>query len=335
MQTNAEVLNAIRNEASDAYRQSVPVATPANYAAVADALADNNYATFNEFLTTLANKILVQRVFDPVNWRFPFREFVNEIDPYGDAQELIGLEVDDATEYSLTSQLLEVKPPQVFVNYIKTTSKLKWKTSLAYDIVKGAIIKEYTLTQFANVLMRRMRFKSDKVWYDKTLEDLATIPYTAVVGNPDSDEAAKSVMTNIIGIVSEMSIPNKKYNAGNYDMALPVGDAILILNGAAKANLDVRVFASLLNSQRINDSNYFRNVYVANFADPNTLGYIVEASSYLIVPRIDQAAAFYDPDNMVSHMYLHVWTRQGLNPESQMVKLLIAEPASAAAKSSK
>lgn len=326
MNTNAEILNSVRGVASDGYRAAVPYANGQNAEEIAAVFADNNFITYNEFINTLVNKILVQRLFDPGDWSFPFKEFIMETDPYGDAQELIGIDVADGTQYTEASSLLTVVKPSVYVNYVKTTSKTKWQTSFSYEIVKGAMLREYGLAQLAGTFMRRMRYKADKGWYDQTLTDLATIPYSEVVGNPSTDDAAKTVMTNIIRIVSDMSLPNKSYNAGNYDMALPLGNAILILNSQAKANLDVRVFATLLNSQKINNNNYFRNVYIANFADTNVLGYIVEASSYIIAPRINQTSSFFDSSNLVTQMFLHVWTRQGLNPESQMCKLLIAQP---------
>ena len=324
MATNNEILNTIRANASEQYQQIVPVTMKGEYASVADVLSANNTA-YNEFLTLLVNKILIQRVYDPVEWAYPFKEFVKDVDPYGDAQELIGFDIGDGEDYTEESKLLEVTKPRITsVSYISTTSKKRYKISFSEEIVKGAITKEYGLTQMLNVYLKRMRVKSDKLWYDKTLSDLATINKTVTVGDPSTDENAKATMSRIIQTTLDMSIPNDDYNNAGYDMALPVGNAILILNTNAKANVDVRVFATLLNSQKINDSNYFKKVYFANFEDSNTIGYILESDSYLIVPRIMQARAFNDGSNLITNYWYHVWTRQGLNKESQMVKLIKA-----------
>ena len=322
MATNADILNTIRSNSSAKYKELIPSANVHNYGEVADALA--SYPDlYNEFLDAIVNKIVVQRVYDPVNWTFPFKEFMKEIDAYGDAEEILGFDVADGEDYTETSTLTKVtKPKRTNVHYIATVSKKKYPMSFSMDVVKGCIVKEYALTQMVTLMMKRMRFKSDKLWYDQTLTDLATIDISEEIGNPDTDENAKSAFVKVIDIVKQMSIPNEKYNKAGYDMAIPEGELICILNSNASANFDVRVFASLLNSARINETKYFKKIYTANFEDPNTIGFILEGDSYLIIPRIERTTSFFDGSNLITNYWLHMWVRQGINPESQMVKLV-------------
>jgi len=248
---------------------------------------------------------------------------MKEIDAYGDAEEILGFDVADGEDYTETSTLTKVtKPKRTNVHYIATVSKKKYPMSFSMDVVKGCIVKEYALTQMVTLMMKRMRFKSDKLWYDQTLTDLATIDISEAIGNPDTDENAKSAFVKVIDIVKQMSIPNEKYNKAGYDMAIPEGELICILNSNASANFDVRVFASLLNSARINETKYFKKIYTANFEDPNTIGFILEGDSYLIIPRIERTTSFFDGSNLITNYWLHMWVRQGINPESQMVKLV-------------
>lgn len=96
-QTNVDVIKAVLDADTNLATQLEGIA-PENYADVYQALTDRTGATtplMNEFLSVLVNKIIVQRIIDPLNFNNPFSVFMREIEPFGDVDEYISV---DATE---------------------------------------------------------------------------------------------------------------------------------------------------------------------------------------------------------------------------------------------
>ena len=82
-----EMLNAIRNEASSAYQNAVPVATPMNLTDVGNPIL--TYTTVaNEFLDALVNKIVAQVIYRKM-WNNPLAVLKKDAMPLGmDVEEM-------------------------------------------------------------------------------------------------------------------------------------------------------------------------------------------------------------------------------------------------------
>lgn len=326
--TNAGILNAIRSVASNDYQKQVPVATDiASYNNILSAMTSDEILqpVANEFLSILFNKILVQRVYDPLNWKTPFSVFFKSGGELGDTEELITLDVKDGVDYTEVSSLLTVNKPKVLVAYVYTTSRKKYSFSFNENILRGAICKEYGIANMLAICMKRMQDKDSLYIYNQTLKDFTKIANETIVGaigTVTPIEDCKKVYTKILEVALNMEIPSTKYNVKDILMATPKGNAYLVLNANYKANFDVNIMASLFNSNYIDSKKYFKDIIVANFNDINCIGYIVDESGYLIIPRIKTTTSFYDGSNMITNTWLHSWIKQGLNPFAQSCKLM-------------
>ena len=82
-----EVLNTIRDNASQAYQDRVPEATRANLEEVGEAITDlNNAVVYNEFVTTLANMIYAPMLIAK-SWENPLGKFKKGKKTFGDTVE--------------------------------------------------------------------------------------------------------------------------------------------------------------------------------------------------------------------------------------------------------
>lgn len=82
-----EVLNTIRDNASQAYQDRVPVATRNNIEEVGEAITDlNNAVVYNEFINTLANMIYAPMLIKK-SWQNPLGKFKKGKKTFGDTVE--------------------------------------------------------------------------------------------------------------------------------------------------------------------------------------------------------------------------------------------------------
>lgn len=82
-----EVLNTIRDNASQAYQDRVPEATKANLEEVGEAITDlNNAVVYNEFISTLANMIYAPMLIKK-SWENPLGKFKKGKKTFGDTVE--------------------------------------------------------------------------------------------------------------------------------------------------------------------------------------------------------------------------------------------------------
>ena len=82
-----ELLNTIRDNASQAYQDRVPEATRNNIEEVGEAITDlNNAVVYNEFVSTLANRIYAPMLIKK-SWQNPLGKFKKGKKTFGDTVE--------------------------------------------------------------------------------------------------------------------------------------------------------------------------------------------------------------------------------------------------------
>ena len=84
-----ELLNTIRDNASQAYQDRVPEATRSNIESVGEAITDlSNAVVYNEFINTLANMIFAPMLIEK-SWSNPLGKFKKGKKTFGDTVEEI------------------------------------------------------------------------------------------------------------------------------------------------------------------------------------------------------------------------------------------------------
>lgn len=330
VQTNVDIIKAVL-DADDNLATQLAGVDPSNYADVYQAITFRDGTTnplMNEFLSILVNKIIVQRIVDPLNFNNPFSVFMREIEPFGDVDEYISVDANDGEDYTETSTLLTVNKGPAYVFHMYTKYRRRYSISFSFEILRGAFLKEYGLNAMIDQYTKKMRDKLQIEIYNQAIIDLATNEWDAgqVITIPkfndsDIDGSSKASYSAILAAANKATtygtwMMNSKHTKMNGN--IPLGSAYLFLYANAKTNYDVNVMASLLNSAQIGSEKYFREVRIitdpTGRTDSNTIaGYILTPDSYIIRPRIDNVTAFFDPSNLINTNYLHYWRKQGVN----------------------
>jgi hypothetical protein len=285
----------------------------------------------NEFLSVLANKIVVQRVYDTLDgWANPYEVFRRELSMMGDAEELLSVGEVDADEYSTTSSLLDTSTPDVKVAFIYTTHRKVWTTSVSMDLLRGAFVQEFGLASLVSLIIKKLRDSKELFLYDTIVEELKEgivkeVLLPEIDGVGDTENARKGYET-IVELAHKFAIPTSIYNESGLRAITPVGQGILILNASYKASFDVNVLASLFNSAKIGQDNYFKQVLVVDLGaeEEQVLGFLLDEDKYIYKDRINTTTTFFDPSNLITTTRLFNFLKTGINPHMNGVKLVSA-----------
>jgi len=153
---NAKVLNALRYEATDVYRNRIPVATQANYESVLERLSTYTPA-YNEFVSAFVNKIGLQ-VSKNSNWTNPFAKFKRGMLPFGSTIEeyqtgLLNAYVFDPDRDYGEKALFAKERPEVQTSYHTINRQDMYKFSVQRPMLQRAFLSEGGLMSFISDLM--------------------------------------------------------------------------------------------------------------------------------------------------------------------------------------
>jgi hypothetical protein len=282
----------------------------------------------NEFISDMANKVIVQRAYDLFrDYKMPFGVFQREMSRLGDAEELLTAELATPTDYDETATPFSANKPSIVLAWIKTEDKKVVNVKLSYDIWAGAFTSEQGLSNIAGIILKNLRDSIELLVYKAIKTDLAdatkvtksaTIQAVADAGETAN---AQKAYEQIIKLVTDMSLPNKLYNASEVETFTPLGRAVLVLNARYKSSFDVNVLASLFNSAKIGEKQYFSDVIVADLGE-NAIGCVLDEEAYLWGYRFQVSQSIVNPANLTMENYYHSWVKRAVVPFRQAVRLV-------------
>ena len=290
----------------------------------------------NEFLTAMVNKIVVQKVFDITDGtEFPYLDFQEPDSDYGDTIELIAVENLDfkGNDYSENSDL-SANVPNVNTQYIYTTDKKYWKISVLPNVMKRAIVKEGQLGALIGVIESRLEFAYKEYLYVHVSNDLSKVVSKSItlpsLGVNTTTEEAKKYLNTCLQVAYKMSELNTIFNEEGMKSVTPKGTALLLLNSATLAALNVEAYASVVNSDKF-DTKVFKDIRMVKFynedgtEDKNTLGYILDERFYKYYVPIKESTSFVDASTMITTYWLHAWIKRGYAPFINAVKFVASD----------
>ena len=285
----------------------------------------------NEFISDMANKIVVQRAYDLFrDYKMPFGVFQREMSRLGDAEELLSAQLATPDDYDATATPFNADSPSILIAWIKTEDKKVVNVKLSYEIWAGAFVSEQGLSNIAGIILKNLRDSIELMVYKAIKADLAdatkvtkSFTITAVADAGETTNAQKAY-EEIIKLVTDMSLPNDDYNTNEVETFTPLGRAVLVLNSRYKASFDVNVLASLFNSAKIGENQYFSKVIVADLGE-NAIGCVLDEEAYLWGYRFAVSQSIVNPANLTVENYYHAWVKRAVVPFRQAVRLVAGE----------
>ena len=334
--TNVEIVKQLcKMNPSSRYAKLV------NYNAENDSIDEDALSLFtstpdiaNEFISDMANKIVVQRAYDLFrDYNMPFDVFKKEMSRLGDAEELLSAQLASASTYDGTATPFSANKPTIVLSWIKTEDKKVVSVQLSYDIWAGAFVSEMGLSNIAGIILKNLRDTIELLVFTNITADLSdygvghkvvkTATIQEVSGAGETANAQKAY-EQIIKLCLDMSIPSTSYNNAGVKTFTPLGRSVLVLNSTYKASFDVNVLASLFNSAKIGEQQYFSKVIVAPLSGTKQLGVVLDEEAYLWGYRFNVSQNIINPANLTIEEYYHAWVKRAVVPFRQAVALVHA-----------
>ena len=285
----------------------------------------------NEFISDMANKIVVQRAFDLFrDYKMPFDVFMKAMSRLGDAEELLTSKLATPASYDATATPFNADKPDIVLSWIKTEDKKVVNVQLSYEIWAGAFVSENGLSNIAGIILKNLRDSIEYLVYTNIVADLSdatkVTKYATIQEVADAGETANAqkAYEQILKLAIDMSIPSDDYNTSEVNTFTPLGRAVLVLNSQYKASFDVNVLASLFNSAKIGEQQYFSKVIVAPLTGTKQVGVVLDEEAYMWGYRFNVSQNIINPANLTIEEYYHAWVKRAFVPFRQAVRLVHA-----------
>lgn len=287
----------------------------------------------NEFLSDMANKIIVQRAYDLFRgYEMPFSSFMREMSRLGDAEELLTAELASPNNWSDATSgndPFDASKPSIKLSWVKTEDKKVVGVRLNYEVWAGAFTSETGLSNISGIILKNLRDSVEEYLRGAIKSDLANTSIvsksqviTAISGAGETANAQKAY-EEILELCTKMTIPSDDYNTSEVVTFTPKGRFVLVLNPRYFSSFKVNVFASLFNSDKIGEDKYFKEVIVTDYAGSHDeIGILLDDEAYLFGNRIDLAQSILNPKTMEINTYYHRWIKRAGVPFRQAVRLL-------------
>lgn len=215
-----ELLNTIRDNASQAYQDRVPEATRNNIESVGEAITDlNNAVVYNEFINTLANMIFAPELIKK-SWSNPLGKFKKGKKTFGDTVEEVYNNFIKAQTYDQTGAgLLTRNLPDTKVIFHRMNRQDSYVLTDSPEALAKAFKSYEGVAEYIQNLFTAIRNSAELDEYI-LMRELIAQAYdndaivAVAVADPQASEANGKAFIKAIKTVSgDMTFPNSNNNA--------------------------------------------------------------------------------------------------------------------------
>lgn len=349
-----ELLNAIHNNASDGYKNTIPVSdgTLDSKMNIHKALGD--YSIYlNEFNGLLGKVILqlyanTERLFENkldflIKGEEPFGSTIEEI--YMNLIQGIDFNPDGILTGDTTtseSNLKRVKPT-IQTMYHDTRVQTVYKITISREQSRTAFYSENGLSKFVNSQIQNLHNSINYEMYTK----FKTLIGTGVTGGavktlditePLTEADTKAFIKQVRKIASQFTYMSSTYNPSDLMNFSNTSDIILLLNNKYTAEIDVDVLSTSFNSQYANVG----NTGVSSVANKplisqvveiddipgvtNFIGLLIDKRAFVIYNELYEQRTVQNGAGLFDNIFTHVWKKIGMSKFHNAVMLQVKAP---------
>ena len=255
--SNVDVLNAIRNDASQEFADAIPVVTGENVREVGSLIMqDQNYT--NEFIMALINRIgrtiITQKTFNN-----PLKRYKQGLLEMGEVvQEIFVNSVEERiySMYDAEKNVFKVAIPDIRACYYAIDSQKVYKATINESMLAQAFLSRNGLSDLVSKIMDRMELQ-DEDYEFKVMQNCIKEAnnkgqlYPIVLTNAPTDETtAKELVKQCRAMYSKLRYPSTEYNYTGVKTLSNPEDIMLIISSDTEAILDVDVLAKAFNMEK-------------------------------------------------------------------------------------
>ena len=334
-----EILNTIRDNASDMYRERIPEATQQNITDVQEAMCDpNNAVVTNEFMSMLLNMIIKQVIHSKL-FSDPLKSLKKGKKPLGDTVEEIYVNFLKAKQYDPTgAELLNRSLPDVKAVYHRMNRQDRYKVTVNPEQLFKAFASYDKLDSFIANIINTLYNSSEldefvlmKQLIAQALDQNAMV--VVEVADPcTSEQNAKAFIKAVKTVSGDMQFPNSNNNAWLTAQTTDTNplitfskknEQVLILSNPTDVAVNVDVLASVFNMS-VAEFNDTRKIIIDAFPDPDIRGALVDEQFFQVYDDLVMFKDFENGEGLYKNYYLHIWQTLAYSPLVNAVVFKVA-----------
>lgn len=316
------VLNTIRDNASDIYRNRIPEATRTNIQDIQEGMTNpNNAVVTNEFISTLLNMIIKQVIHNKF-FSDPLKSLKKGTKPLGDTIEEIYANFVQAKGFDPTgADLLDREMPDVKAVYHRMNRQDKYKITISPEQIQKAFASYDKLESFIQTIINTLYNSSELdefVLMKQLIKQAIDNNAMKVVTIPDpvaSEQNAKDFIKAVKIVSGDMVFANSNNNAylesqSTDNKALitctPKSEQILIIDNATDVSVSIEVLAYVFNMS-VAEFNDTRKIVIDAFPDESIRACLVDEQFLQVYDDLLLFKEFENAEGLYKNYYLHVW----------------------------
>lgn len=334
-----EVLNTIRDNASQAYQDRVPEATRTNIEEVGEAITDlNNAVVYNEFINTLANMIYAPMLIKK-SWENPLGKFKKGKKTFGDTVEEVYNNFIKAQTFDQTGAgLLTRKLPDTKVVFHRMNRQDSYVLTDSPEALAKAFKSYEGVAEYLENLFTTIRNSAELDEYI-LMRELFAEAYNnnamkvVAVPDPQASEAnAKAFIKAVKTVSGDMVFANSNNNAyltAQSDDDKPIvtfsrkDEQILIVDNPTDVTCNIDVLASAFNKSIVEFNDTQKEVIDA-FPIDGMIGALVDRNFFQVYDDLFTFREFENGLGLYRNHILHVWQTLGYSILCNAVAFVVA-----------
>ena len=344
--SSVDILNVIRNSASNNYKDYVPQATPnADSIREIGAVIMDNPQLQNEFLSALVNRIGRVMITSKL-YENPWAMFKKGLLEFGETIEEIFVNIAKPFQFDpgvAESNLFKREMPDVRTAFHIMNYKKFYKSTVQQEQLRQAFLSWQGITDLISKIVDAMytganydEFQTMKFLLAKHILNGRMYPVTI----PAVQEVnMKSIVSTIKGVSNNYEFLSSKYNMTGVQTHTNKRDQYLIINSEFDAVMDVEVLASAFNMDKAQFSG--NRVLVDGFGDIDTdrlailfadddtytafteaeltalntiPAILVDESFFMIYDNLFNFTEQYNGEGLYWNYWFHVWKTFSVSP---------------------
>ena len=314
--TNAQILNAIRTDASFAYQQRIPAATQGDITETVNNLLEYR-PMMNEFIDALVNRIGDVVIKSKV-WSNPLAQFKRGMMQYGDTIEELATTLLQAKRYDPNKcydDVFKCNPPDVMSNFHSINRQDMYELTINDMLLRRAFLTDYGLQDLVGRVMETP-YTSD--YWDEYLimrnlfAEYARIDGFYKVQVPDAASAstraekqdnAMAITEAVRSMAGKMRFISGQYNAAGVPTFTNPDELVLFATPDFIAMLDVNVLAFAFNASSA-DINV-RTVPVDDFGIDGCQAILCDREFFMCADTLIDFESIRNPKAISWNYWLH------------------------------
>ena len=334
-----EILNTIRDNASQAYQDRVPEATRNNLEEVGEAITDlNNAVVYNEFVDTLANMIYAPMLIKK-SWNNPLGKFKKGKKTFGDTVEEVYNNFIKAQTFDQTGAgLLSRSLPDTKVVFHRMNRQDSYVLTDSPESLAKAFKSYEGLAEYLENLFTTIRNSAELDEYI-LMRELFAEAYEnnalkiVAVADPQASEAnAKAFIKAVKTVSGDMVFANSNNNAYLTAQSTdnkPIvtfsrkDEQILIVDNPTDVTCNIDVLASAFNKSVVEFNDTQKEVIDA-FPVDGMIAALVDKNFFQVYDDLFTFREFENGLGLYRNHILHVWQTLGFSILCNAVAFVVA-----------